>query len=202
MAKVKAGISKLNTEDLISRGQTMHKMMSGNPVFASIVAILALFKDALDALVAANNDAKNIGGKVAHEQKRAAELAVRTMINDLAPQVQTLTGGDPVKIVEGGWELVKKPEHGEKPATPVNFRTLLTAYEGTIRLHWGGSKLALFYRLEQQDADGKWNVVALTSRNRYDIAGLNPGQEYSYRVLAVGAAGASAYTDELTARAA
>ncbi len=202
MAKVKAGISKLGTEELISRGQTMYTMMVDNPVFASLAALLVLFKTALENLVNANNDARNIGGRVAHEHKRAAELIVRTMINDMAPQVQTLTGGDPVKIVDGGWELVKKPEHGERPATPGNFRSILTAYAGSIKLHWTGNKLALFYQLEQQDADGNWNVVALTSRNRFNVTGLTSGKEYSFRVLAMGSVGASAYTDELTARAA
>lgn len=201
MAKVKAGISNVNTDTLLSRGQTMHKMMVNNPVFATLAAFLVIFKNALDALVLANNEARNIGGRVAYEHKRECELTVRTMINELAPQVQTLTGGDPVKIVDGGWELVKKPEHGEKPEMPENFRSILTGYEGMVKLHWKGSKRTLYYQLERLVGD-KWTVVSLTSRNRFEVTGLESGEDYTFRVVAMGAAGASPYTDELTARAA
>lgn len=202
MAKVKTGISRLNSEGVIGKGQTISEKMTGNPVYVDLQAELPALNNAITDLIDANNEAKFVGGKVAHAHKRVCDAKLRRVINDLAPQVQTASGGDIDKILGGGWDVVKKPEHGERPATPENFRSILTAYARTIKLNWRGDKLALYYGLEMMNEKGEWIVVASSSRNHYTVGELTSGKEYTFRIIAIGSNGASPYSDLLVARAA
>lgn len=202
MAKVKAGISRLNSEGVIGKGQTIVEMMTGNADYPALQAQLAPISDAITELIDANNDAKFVGGKITHQRKRVCDKELRRLINNLAPQVQTASGGDAEKILGGGWDVVKKPEHGEVPDTPVNFRSLLTAYEKTIKLHWRGTKLAIYYRLEMLDDKGNWVIAATTSRVSITIPDLVSGKDYTFRLFAVGAVGTSAATNTVTMKAA
>ncbi|MBL0126267.1 MAG: fibronectin type III domain-containing protein [Flavobacteriales bacterium] len=98
--------------------------------------------------------------------------------------------------------MVKKPEHGEKPAVPTNFKSLRTAYDGNVKLRWKGDRLTIYYQLEMLDGGGKWIVVATTSKCLHAVVGLESGKAYTFRVFAMGAAGASALSDSVTAKAA
>jgi hypothetical protein len=192
MDKAKAGISRLNSEGVIGKGQTIVEKMTGNPVFVDLQAELPAITTAINNLVDANNEAKFVGGKIAHEHKRVCDATLRRLINILLPQVQTASGGD----------AVKKPEHGEKPGTPQNFKSLFTAYDGQVKMHWKGDKLAIYYQLEMLDEQGKWIVVATTSRCTCTVSGLASGKACTFRVFAMGAIGASPVSDSVTAKAA
>ena len=202
MDKAKAGISRLNSEGVIGKSQTIVEMMTGNPVYVDLQAELPAVATAITNLVDANNEAKFVGGKIAHEHKRVCDATLRRLINILLPQVQTASGGDAEKILSGGWDVVKKPEHGEKPGKPENFKSLFTAYDGHVKMHWKGDKLAIYYQLEMLDEQGKWIVAATTSRCSCTVAGFNSGKAYTFRVVAMGAIGASPISDSVTAKAA
>ncbi|MEO8068769.1 MAG: fibronectin type III domain-containing protein [Flavobacteriales bacterium] len=202
MAKVKVGISRLNSDGLIGKGQKLVEEMTGNAVYIGQQADLPPITDAVDALIEANNAVIFDGGKVAHANKRICDAALRTLINALAPKVQIASGGDEMKILSGGWDVVKQPEQGELPAMPDNFKSIYTPYDGNVKMHWRGNKLAIYYQLEMLDDKGLWVVATTTSKCTTLVGGLTSGKEYSFRVFAMGAKGASPITDGLVAKAA
>ena len=202
MAKVKAGISRLTSTGLVEKAGTIVTSMTGNPAYASLQTLLPPISAAADDLAAANQAAKFNGGKKEHEQRRVSEAALRTLINNLVPQVQTASGGVAEVILSAGFDTVKRPEHHPAPNEPQKLEALLTAYEGSIKLRWATDKHADYYQVELVDDKEVFEVVATTTRANHMLTGLESGRKYTIRVVAVNTAGTSPASEPIIAKAA
>lgn len=202
MAKLKEGISRLNSAKLVIKVRNVVTMMEGNEVYSTIQDQLPALTTASNALDDANQEAAFIGGKIIHEQKRIREWKLRKLVSDLTPQVQTLSGGDVEKILSAGFDVIRKPERKGVPGEPQGFEPVYTPYQTAVKFRWQGQDAVRFFQLEQLDENGKWSVAATTTRTTHTIKGLVSGKRYSFRIYAVGTAGASASSAVVEAMAA
>ncbi|MBK8338772.1 MAG: hypothetical protein IPK99_01570 [Flavobacteriales bacterium] len=90
---VRLGISNLSSPALLQKGRTVSEMLTGNPDYPTLQALLAAFNALCDTLEAANNEVLFNGGKVSHEAKRVAEAALRSALKDFGGYVQGISGG-------------------------------------------------------------------------------------------------------------
>ncbi len=201
MAKVKAGISRQTSEGVVEKGRTIVTKMTLNPDYPDQQALLPAITTACNNAAAANQAADFNGGKLEHDVKRNCDKVLRQLIMALVPQVQTASGGDSTKIIGAGFDVAKTPQPSPVPAEPQEFQALYTPFEGAIKLRWTVEKVAKYYQL-QLEYEGKWEMVATTTRSNHTINGLESGKLYTLRVIAVGAAGAGPASESINVKAA
>ncbi len=202
MAKLKEGISRLTSAELVIKGRNIVTMMTGNPSFTPLQARLSAITDACDALDTANQEAQFVGGKLVHEAKRNGEALLRSLIVALSPAVQAASGGDPVKILSAGFDVARKPQRQALPNELDNFQAVYTPFDNAAKFRWLGQEAAKFYQMEQLEEDGSWSVVATTTRTTHTVKGLISGKRYSFRAYAVGTAGTGPASQVVEAKAA
>jgi len=202
MAKLKDGVSRLSSAALVIKGRNIVTLMTGNPVYSGLQALLPAIADACNALDISNQEAQFVGGKLVFEAKRNGEALLRSLISALAPAVQAASGGDAEKILSAGFDVARKQQRHGVPDAPEGLQAVYTPFEFTLKFRWTGQEAAKFYQLEQLEEDGNWTVVATTTRTTHTVKGLVSGQRYSFRAIAVGAAGSSAASQVVSAKAA
>ncbi|MBL0126011.1 MAG: fibronectin type III domain-containing protein [Flavobacteriales bacterium] len=107
--------------------------------------------------------------------------------------------GDELKILSTGFELRKQPEPIGPLHAPTDFEARTGALPGTIDLRCKPVKGAYYYQFfvnpTDPDVEGQWTLLALTSRASFEATALDPAKHYWFRVNALGAAGASPFSD-------
>ncbi len=202
MAKVKGGTSRLNSVGLVNKGRSIVTMMTGDRDYPTLQDMLPPITEACDNLAVANEQAASVGGKLVFEAKRKGEAALRSLISDLAHAVQVASGGDSEKILGAGFDVVRKAQRQPLPGEIQDFQAVYTPYAASAKLRWTGQEVAKFYQIEQLDENGKWTLVATTTRTVHTIKCLVSGQRYSFRVFAIGTAGASPASQVVETKAA
>ena len=202
MAKVKTGVSRLTSAALVEKSNHIVTSMTGNLAYASLQGLLPAITTASNNLAAANAAAAGNGGKLEHETKRKCHAILRALIVDLAPQVQTASGGDAETIVSAGFDTVKPPAQQPLPGEPQHFEAVYTGFEGAVKFRWAAEKVAAYYQLEMLREDGTYEVAATTKRSNFTLHGLVSGRQYTFRVYAMGTAGVGPACESINAKAA
>ncbi len=189
---VKIGISDLNSAALEDKGRNVHDSILGNASFPTLQGLLPALLTACDDLLAANLAMEYNGGKVASENKRLAEQALRAMLKAFGGYVQGASDGDKAKILSAAFDVAKDRSPLPPPAAPTKLTVTRTALFGVLKVRWKGVHGAVLYYLEMQVGDsGEWTRVLTTSRVIHDMTGLTTGKEYTFRVQALATSGIS-----------
>ncbi|MBK7295295.1 MAG: hypothetical protein IPI91_00905 [Flavobacteriales bacterium] len=192
---VKLGHSRVTFVALVDKSRTNISMLTGNAAYTTPNPTLAAFTAATNALDTAVQAYDFSRSRLDKQDRDQAFVALKAMRADLGAYVQTTSGGDATLITSAGFEM----EAGRQPLgllnAPQNVRAVSTAYPGKVELRFNGVKGRLVYEVSICAGDPKveadWSLYTTTGKNRVSITGLNSGKEYFFRVVALGAAGAS-----------
>ncbi|MEZ4737920.1 MAG: fibronectin type III domain-containing protein [Flavobacteriales bacterium] len=195
---VKLGLTGLTSSALVEKGRNIVTMLTGNPTYPTLQGEMADTTKACDDLDAANQEMLFNGGKIASENKRELESALRIRITGLGQQVQVISGGDKAKILSAGFEVRKNAEPITKLEQPQDLRCALTGFKGLVDLDWEVVHGARYYNVWFTAGDpntAEWQFVGSTTKSRYTMENLTPGTTYTFRVNAVGARAESPLSD-------
>lgn len=203
---VKLGLSRISPSALLVKARNMVQQITGNVNFATPTPPLATVTAACDVLETAINAHDLNPGPSEVTDRDIAFESVKQLVVDLGGYVQAASNGDLDKIKSAGCQVRKSPSPIGKLPAPPDLLAQTTAYAGRIEVRWGGVKGRNTYALELCAGDpnvaANWSMLALTSKNRYTAEDLKSDTVYSFRVKAIGAAGASPLSDVAQAKAA
>lgn len=198
MATLVNGLADLNAEGLISKALFVEGKMTDNAVFPTPTPTLAALSAAREALELANAAATD-GGRSAHLAKRLAMETLRGILRDLAGYVVSVAAGSEEKIVSSGFEVRRRGEPAGKLPAPADLVARFTDFHGVVELNWRSMRSArlfkLFLNADDPADEAKWAELGTTTKSSYEVAGLETGKFYWFRVQAVGVAGNSPMSD-------
>ncbi len=203
---VKPGFTRVTFKALVGKARNSVTMMTGNPAFATPNPSLASVTAAADKLEAADDTYNFTRSKLALTDRGNAFADLKNLYRDLGAYVQVASEGKKEVIESAGMDVVRRPEPPALPPAPLNVMATATIYHGEVLVRWGASKGRRIYKLYQTEGDPSletgWELIAETGKNRMLVKGLERFKTYSFRVVAVGAAGESPASDAASATAA
>lgn len=175
------------------------KLKENEDLFPDVDPSLVDLEQALATLKQAQADAAYRDKRLVVIKNQALAV-LRTMVYHLSLYVERMANGDPSIILAAGFNPSQKnvitqlPEPAPKPkiflvevnAHVSGVTTLKTAY-------WKG-KLAYQFEYRKKNSDTDWNRV-VSSRSKVTITGLEPVQEYEFRVAYIGRNPQMTYSD-------
>lgn len=203
---VRLGFTGATATTLVGMGRNHVTMLTGNAAFPTPQPALASITAACDALDVANQAYDFNRGKLEKDARDEAFVVLKGLIKELGGYVQSLCQGQKDLILSAGFNVRKRNEPiGELPA-PQNVRALVTVYPGRLEVRWDAVKGRSMYQLWMTSGDpldaGRWSLLLQSSKNRHVIEDLVSNTVYTFRVTALGAAGASPVSDIASAKAA
>lgn len=203
---VKLDHSRISFVALVDKSSTNVTKLTGNAAFTTPVPSLVLFGAAVMRLDKAIQAYEFTRSRVDKQERDIAFAELKALRADLGGYVQTTSNGDQELITSAGFETEKgRQPLGQLPA-PHNVRAVVTAYPGRLDVRFGGVKGRYIYDVFICSGDPKveadWKLHTSTGKNRLVVEGLESGKEYFFRVVAMGAAGASPVSDIASAKAA
>lgn len=208
---VKPGFSRITAAALVSKGRNSVTLMTANPAFlapnpAPTNPTLAQVTAACDKLEAAMDAYDFNRGKLEKEARDVAFEELKVVYRDLGGYVQMASKGEKDVIISAGFDTVKSPTPPIIPTVPGNVRAEATKVLGQIEVRFGASKGHRLYKVYMTTGDPTletgWELIAETGKVSLLVNGLTRFKTYSFRVVAVGAAGMSIPSDAASATAA
>lgn len=198
MTKIKIITSfiKYNDADLEQKAELIIDSMSGNPNFANPVPPIADLQAATIAFDAAIIKAKEGGKKeqLARDLKRDELIAV---LDKLALYVQMEGDGDDVALASSGFSLSKPRQAVGILPKPQSFK-VQPENPGSIKLSLKIIRGSKSYQYEyRKKGDEAWSVAVFT-KSHFLLTGLESGQQYEFRVTAVGTSEQRIYSDTIS----
>jgi hypothetical protein len=204
MATVKMGVGRLSGTELVPKAQAIHDGMDANVLFPVPVPTTAEFQLQIKALAAANALVDAERSKSAYSARNAAEKLVRATLKSWAGYVQMASGGDADKILTSNFEVSKRGEPIGELNPPSKLSTALTRTSNRVSLNWPREEGADMYHVYicTEQAPEKWELLAATTKSRFNVDNLEAGKFYWFAVSAIGAAGESSKSEPCRAMAA
>jgi len=200
------GLTRVTFKALVGKARNSVTMMTGNPDFTTPTPPLAQVSAEADALAAADSTYEFNGGKVEKEARDVAFETLKESYRVLGGYVQGASGGSKEVILGAGMDVRRAPSQPALPSMPQNVQAAPTRYFGELDVRWGGSTNHRIYKVYRTEGDPSletgWELIAETGKNRLLVQGLERFKTYSFRVVALGAAGLSPASDAATATAA
>ena len=191
---------------LVEKGRNHVKKLTGNPDFTEPTPKLEDISKACDDLDAANQAFDFNRGKVEKQTRDTLYRALKALIQELGGYVQATCKGDRDLILSTGFDVRRKAEPIGELGTPQNVRAIVSVYPGRLDVRWDGVYGKKMYQLWMTEGDPLeptgWKLLLQTTRNRHVAEGLESNKVYSFRVVALGTAGASPVSDIAAAKAA
>ena len=165
-----------------------------NPLAITFSSTLTAYETALTASEVADQAAKTATS--AKDDKR---VLLEAALNTRAKAVENDSAGDETKMLSSGFSLRAANDPIGPMTQPQNFRATSGDLTGEIDLQCDAVRGAKSYVVECRThgaAPGAWAQVKIITKSRATISGLTPGQEYAFRIRAVGTAGEGPWSDE------
>ncbi|MEO5571621.1 MAG: fibronectin type III domain-containing protein [Bacteroidia bacterium] len=136
------------------------------------------------------------------DKKEFMYLARQTMLNSMSSlegYVQSVSGGDPAKIL-----LIADVKRTGSPVgllpPPSNVRSVYGKQEGEIIFRWKGVPGRSRYKMQINRTpmdDNRWEDLtdSLTGKTNKTVDGLTTGSNYGFRVATFNTAGISGWSD-------
>ena len=198
MSTVVGGMKGLRAVDLVSMARGVEERMTGNPNFPDAGPLVAMVTAAREALMAAIVDAMD-GGHTAHFIQRERKAELQNALTKLLNHVLSVGLGDMTKLVSSGFPQRKPAVRIGALAAPQNLVARHGDHPGQVHVAWDPVHGARLYRLEMNDGDPDhaegWRKVAEMSHAHYTLDGLASLHYYWFRVIVIGTAGDSPYSD-------
>jgi hypothetical protein len=196
---VKVAISFLTAHSdsvLVTDVDTIVTSLTANPNYTTPNPALTVITTANDAFLASITAAADGGKQLTWAKKmRRAELVA--LMRQLCAYIQMACEGDMTKLLSSGVP-VQKPNHSkaEIPATP-QAPKVSQGLTGQAKLATKAVVGAFIYNWQVALASAPETVVlrAQSTSAKTDLPGLTPGQDYLFKVNAVGTAGTSDLSD-------
>lgn len=170
--------------------------MTGNTHFASLAAQVAALDTANDTLEAAIT-AANSGDHEEVGLKQIAEAEVMDLLSKLCASINGLAAGNKAVLLTCGLPLRREnQEYGPLPP-PVKLVSRPTTTTGTAKLEWDGPEGSRVFNVFVSAGSDPftWEMVGVTSKQRFVVEALEPGKFYWFAVTAVGTAGESSKSE-------
>ena len=201
MSKIKLELRNKSDSELLVFAKTHVTAMNGNvyfpapnPLAIAFASTLTSYETALSASTAATQAAQTATS--AKDDKRAL---LEASLNIRAKSVENDSLGDETKILSSGFSLRAASDPIGPMAQPQNFRATSGDLTGEIDLQCDAVRGAKSYVVECRThgaTPGAWAQAKIVTKSRTTVGGLTPGQEYAFRIRAVGTAGEGPWSDE------
>lgn len=181
--------------------------MTGNPLFPSPLPSMAEASAMVADYEAAVADflAKSQALRLAMSIKESKREALQALLTGLAGYVQAATAGDASGILSSGMQVRSGVAPVGDLAAPGDLSARVGENEGEVFLVWRRLSGARSYEVEwatQEHREArKWQRAGVVTAAKLRVTGLTPGGVFVFRVRAIGAAGAGAWSDEAVRRA-
>ncbi len=195
--QVRLLLAALNAVKVLSRGETIHKRMSGNPSFPNPVVPMT---DLLPALVelqdAISNAANGDRGMIYLRDVKRNDVV--NMLRALGSYVNAEAKGDKDIILSSGFEVRSEPVKHPVPDAPTKAEVVLAAISGAVIFKCKRDKFAKSY-IAEWTVEGTENwQSSVTTGCRVSIDGLTPLTRYTFRMAAVNSKGQSNWSEEVS----
>jgi hypothetical protein len=192
-------LTRSSDADLVVAINRIIASMTGNAIYPAPAPTLAEVSAAQATYVQAVNTLDR--GRPAQIRRNDARAAVVALVRDLSLYVQHTCQGDLAGLVSSGFSAQRNRHRplGVLPPPP-NLRLSVGKLSGQLRAQCGATRAAGSYqwRYATEQAPTAWTLSNPTTSSRYTLAGLVPGTSYLVQVRAVGALGASDWSDSAT----
>ncbi|MEO8068720.1 MAG: fibronectin type III domain-containing protein [Flavobacteriales bacterium] len=196
---VKIGLEGLNTIQTVERARNHVSNMGGNINFLTPIPTLLAVTAAADAAEAADLVYENNHGRLDLLARNQRTRELRELIKDLGGYVQAVCGGDAEKITSAAFGVRALPSPPELMPAPQNLRATPTDMPREIKLRWSGVRhhksYVIYWCIGDPLVEANWQMLTIITKNFFLHTGLDRKNTYSYRVVAVGAAGAGPASD-------
>jgi len=212
-AKIGLKLSKMSADDKVEFARSMVLAMTGNAHFSNPSPALATVAQAATDLENAIMAAVD-GGKSKTAVMHAKEVVLQNILTQLGLYVEATANGDASIILSSGADAKHGAGAPQVPATPAHINAVTSSAEGAISLDWDRVKNARVYVVEQLDdastiqssrtintgntlpvpVAANWHQVAIVTKSKLALTGLNSGNKYAFRIYCVGAAGNGNYS--------
>ncbi len=200
------GHARVTPVQLVDKTRTNVTKLTGNAAFATPtppLVDLTAGADRLDTAIQAYDFSRSRQDK---QERDTAFVDLKGLRTDLGSYVQSIANGEQALMTSAGFATRKQPQPLGRLAAPANVRALALPYPGKVEVRFNGVKGRSAYQLYMCAADpgvvANWSLHTTTSKNRVVVDGLDSDHRYFFRVVALGAAGASPVSDPATAKAA
>ncbi len=191
-AKVTVGVSRLNSAQLIAKGNFVLERMTANPRFPDPTPPLSELSAAIDALIVAQVAAYD-GGITVTATRRSCEGDVRLILNQMGGHVSSVAEGDELAIRSSGLGVRRIGEPASEPGSPVDLRARISDHSGRVDLSWKPTPQAVTYHIMYSSTDpeveANWKLVHVSTRSRRAVKDLPSARIAYFRVAAIGSAG-------------
>ncbi|MEO8068115.1 MAG: fibronectin type III domain-containing protein [Flavobacteriales bacterium] len=198
------GTKRLSGTALVVKGRNHVRMISGNPAYPELQALMPPLAAECDMLDAVSVRYEFNKGRIDLATRNASILRMRLLIDQLAGTVTTYAHDSVAYILGTGFDVKGKRSPSQPMAAPANLRAKPTAYPGRIDLRWGGVRNKIIYIIEHAISDpnnpDSWQRLHATSSNYCSAINLQSDVVYSFRLRAVGVLGAGPLSDVATAK--
>ncbi len=197
MARVKLGLGVLPIPELIQVCSEIVTKMSGNALYPAPNPSIKEMEDALKALNE-TYQAALYGGKTLKAEMYIAEKRLRGLMSQLMAYVQTESRGDEAKIISSGMLVMKRSNTQEPMEAPKNLTALHSDGYDNAPIVWDRNKRAKSYCIQQTktpDVEESWIMRGISTKSKFNVTKLEIGQQYWFRVAAVGPHGQSPWSD-------
>lgn len=204
--KIKLGHTRVTAVQLVDMSRTNVTKLTGNAAFATPVPPLADITSAADQLDTASQAYAFSRSRLDKEERDSAFTELKGLRTDLGGYVQSVANGDQALITSAGFETQRQPQPLGRLKAPANVRALALPYPGKVEVRFDGVKgrdaYSLFICAGDPSVLANWSLYTTTGKNRIVVDGLDSDHRYYFRVVALGAAGASPVSVPATAKAA
>lgn len=194
--KIITSFSKYNDAELEQKAELIADSMTGNVHFENPVPDIAVLKTAVTTFDTAIIKAKE-GGRtemLARDLKRQELIA---LLEKLALYVQMQADGNDVALASSGFSLSKTPQSVGILPKPQSFK-VYAENVGSIWLSLKSIRGAKTYQYEyRKKGDTIWSIIVFT-KSMVLLTDLESGEQYEFRVTAVGAAAQRVYSDVIS----
>ncbi len=204
MSKVKLELKPKTDLELLATANTHQTAMDTTEGAANFPTpeppklTLETARDAFEAAITAAGVAEQ-DFKAKVSLKNDKRRVLEGLLTDRGGYVDRVSGGDATKILTSGFEVRATPSPVGAMTAPLHLTSSMGDMSGEIDLQWDPVKGAKSYIVECRThgaTPGSWTQAKICTSSRISVTGLTPGQEYAFRVRAVGSAGEGPWSDE------
>jgi hypothetical protein len=192
VSKTKLGLSTLTPDEIVALAETIITAMTGNANFVTPIPTLpsmTTLKTTAATKIAAYNSAV-AGASSALTDRDAAVMALAGGLTQLAAYVESITGGDRVKIESAGMSVRATPAPVGPMPQVQNLVATASDFDGSLDIGWDAVYGAGSYEVHTS-ADpvtaASWAYKDMSNKSTITLNSFTSGSKVWVRVRAMGA---------------
>ena len=200
MAKVKLNLSSLADPQMILKAKDIKSKVTGNASFPTTTPSMATYGTLITTAdtAVAESEAANATAKEKTLNKNIAMDALRAGTTQLGANIESLSGGDAIKILSAGMDVKSPKTPVGIPDQVMNFTVTSGDHDGELNLQWDPVTGAKSYEIDTSPdpvTATSWVKVKSVTKSTATLTGLTSGSRIWVRVRAVGSAGEGNWSD-------